>query len=389
MRMPRIVPLLILFALIAQSGESLAIGPGDLKKKAEKKAKEAAEKAAKGEKPEAPETPESPAEADSPGKTSKGDGGTVATVSTKFDFVPGNKVLLMDDFTRDELGEFPSRWKALIGNFDIVDSEGERWLRLNGEDGTVSIKSAGLPEKWTLEFDFHQPEMAGPSFTVIGLDANESHVWYSQIGGAGKFVTYNGPDGFHSTAEMPGGLSGRHHVSVMAAGRSLKIYVDRERLVNVPEMELANGQSVTALGIRFWRNGSDPIITSVRFAEGGKEKLDLLATPFVTQGIVFDSGSDRLKPESAPVLRQVSAYLKENPDVKVTITGHTDDVGDVAANQALSEKRAAAVAASLSGEFGIDASRMTPHGKGESAAIAPNDTPEGRAMNRRVEFSKS
>jgi OOP family OmpA-OmpF porin len=104
---------------------------------------------------------------------------------------------------------------------------------------------------------------------------------------------------------------------------------------------------------------------------------------------VFDSGSDRLKPESAPVLRQVATYLKENPEVKVMIAGYTDDVGDVAANQTLSEKRAAAVAASLAADFGIEALRLTASGMGESAPIAANDSPEGRAMNRRVEFSKS
>jgi len=85
----------------------------------------------------------------------------------------------------------------------------------------------------------------------------------------------------------------------------------------------------------------------------------------------------------------VSTYLKENPEVMVTITGHTDDVGETPANQTLSEKRAAAVAASLSTDFGIDASRLTPAGKGESQPIAKNDSLEGKAMNRRVEFAKS
>ena len=88
-------------------------------------------------------------------------------------------------------------------------------------------------------------------------------------------------------------------------------------------------------------------------------------------------------------MRQVSIYLKENPEVKVIITGHTDDVGDGAANQTLSEKRAAAVAASLSTDFGIEATRFTTAGKGESAPMSPNDSPEGKAMNRRVEFAKS
>jgi outer membrane protein OmpA-like peptidoglycan-associated protein len=294
----------------------------------------------------------------------------------------------MDDFTRDELGEFPSRWTAHTGNFDIVEFKGERWLRLNGTEGLIAIKADALPEKWTLEFDCYQENMTGPVFTVGGLAPNDAWIWYAGLGNNLNDVEFWAPK-VSSTAKVPGGLNGRHHVSIMVAGPSVKVYVDRERMANVPDLSLTPDQKVAALGFRIWRYNTDPMITNVRFAEGGKPKVDMMATPFVTHGIVFDSGSDHLKPESAPVLRQVSAYLKENPEVKVTITGHTDDVGDTGANQTLSEKRAAAVAASLSTDFGIDASRLATAGKGESEPMAKNDSPEGKAMNRRVEFAKS
>jgi OmpA-OmpF porin, OOP family len=388
----RLLAGLVVLSLLLPAGRTLAFGPGDLKKKAEKKAREAAEKAAGKTEAETPvpATSETASEPEgSEGSSTAGDG-TVGTVSTKFDFVPGAKVLLMDDFTREELGEFPAaRWKVLRGNFDTVEFKGERWFRLNGTDGLVAIKSDGLPDRWTLEFDFYQQEITGPVFTVGGLwPDSDAWVWSSAIGGSGKDVAFSGPE-VSSTAEVPGGLSGRHHVSLMANGQSVKVYVDRERVVNIPEMEFKRNESVAALGFRFWRYGPDPMITNVRFAEGGKEKVDMMATPFVTQGIVFDSGSDRLKPESAPVLRQVATYLKENAEVKVMITGHTDDVGETAANLALSEKRAAAVAASLSKDFSIDGARMATSGKGESVPMAANDSPEGKAMNRRVEFAKN
>jgi len=376
---------LVAACLLVNAGSAHAIGIGDLKKKAEKEAKKATEKAPKVETPSAPSSgTEAGSEAPAP---AGGDGGKVSAVSTKFDFVPGDKVILMDDFTRDELGEFPSRWKAHNGNFDTVEFEKERWLRLNGPEGIIAIKCDSLPEKWTLEFDCYQKEMTGPVFTVGGLYANsDAFVWYTALGNNANYVEVGGAAS--SAAQMPGGLNGRHHVSLMAAGTGLKVYVDRERMANVPEMTLKPEQKVAGLGFRMWRYGSDPMITNVRFAEGGKPKVDMMAAPFVTHGIQFDTGSDHLKPESAPVLRQVSTYLKENPDVKVTITGHTDDVGDTALNQSLSEKRAAAVAASLSTDFGIDASRLSTAGKGESEPMAKNDSPEGKAMNRRVEFAK-
>lgn len=390
--------LLFVLAAALVAGPAHALGTGDLKKRAEKKAKEEAEKKAKEKTDEAVEAPDASNDPDDEaGKDGSGDaggsgskgGGSVASVSTKFDFVPGSKVLLMDDFTRDELGEFPSRWKLMTGNFDVVEYKGKRWMRLNGGDGTVALKTESLPEKWTLEFDIDQAEITGPVFTVSGLaDLSRGSTWYVTIGNSGKAVAFVGPESMHSTADFPGGaLTGPHHVALMANGSSLKVYVDRERLVNVPEMNWGEW-APKYISIRLWRYDDDPRITNVRFAEGGKEKVDLLASPFVTHGIYFDSGSDRLKPESAPVLRQIGSYMKENAEVSVLITGHTDSDGADAANQTLSEKRAAAVAAALTADFGIDAGRMKAAGKGESTPLAPNDSPEGKSMNRRVEFSK-
>lgn len=391
MRTQGVISGLVVLGLLASAGGARAFGVGDLRKKAEEKARKAAEKAEPPSEARPAPAPAPAGEGSAPGGAGgAGDEGKVSSVSTKFDFVPGDRILLMDDFTRDELGEFPARWKLWRGNFDIVQYEGARWFRLNGEDGLVSIKSGALPEKWTLEFDYYHATMSGPVFAVGGLYANsESWVWEARIGGLGGTVSFSGPGDASSNAKAAGGLIGKHHVSVMVAGTSVKVYLDRERLVNIPELELKPDQTPAAVGFRFWRNSADPLITNVRFAEGGKPKVDMMAAPFVTHGIVFDSGSDRIKPESAPVLRQVAAYLKEHAEVQVMITGHTDDVGDKAANQTLSEKRAAAVAASLGLDFGIVAARLATGGKGESAPLAPNDSPEGKAMNRRVEFAKN
>ena len=81
--------------------------------------------------------------------------------------------------------------------------------------------------------------------------------------------------------------------------------------------------------------------------------------------------------------------LTEHPELKLTIEGHTDNVGAAAANQTLSEKRAAAVKQVLSGQFAVDAGRLESKGLGASAPAGSNDTPEGRQSNRRVELVKS
>jgi outer membrane protein OmpA-like peptidoglycan-associated protein len=87
-------------------------------------------------------------------------------------------------------------------------------------------------------------------------------------------------------------------------------------------------------------------------------------------------------------LKEVSGVLTENSGLKVQIVGHTDADGDDAANMDLSKRRAASVKAALINEFKIDADRLETDGKGETQPIDKNDTPAGKANNRRVEFIK-
>jgi outer membrane protein OmpA-like peptidoglycan-associated protein len=100
-------------------------------------------------------------------------------------------------------------------------------------------------------------------------------------------------------------------------------------------------------------------------------------------GLYFDFGSAALRPESNPVLDRIADLLKQDAALKLTIEGHTDNVGDAARNQALSEQRAQAVAAALASR-GIAAGRLTPVGRGATHPVADNATPVGRAKNRRV-----
>ena len=86
------------------------------------------------------------------------------------------------------------------------------------------------------------------------------------------------------------------------------------------------------------------------------------------------------------MLRQVATWLDANPAARLRITGHTDNVGTAASNLTLSQRRSASVAKVLATEFAIAADRFETAGKGDTQAIAGNAKPEGRAMNRRVEF---
>jgi len=100
---------------------------------------------------------------------------------------------------------------------------------------------------------------------------------------------------------------------------------------------------------------------------------------------LFETNSFNLKPEAKQKLDAYADYMKKHPDVKVKITGYTDDRGAAAYNQKLSEKRAKAVKQYLESQ-GIDANRVAAEGKGEANPVADNGTAEGRAKNRRVEL---
>ena len=103
-------------------------------------------------------------------------------------------------------------------------------------------------------------------------------------------------------------------------------------------------------------------------------------------GIFFDFNKSEVKAESRPALEQVAKLLQGTPALKVWVVGHTDWVGSVEANTALSNARAAAVVKALTQQLGIDPKRLAPQGVGPYAPVAANTTDEGRARNRRVEL---
>jgi outer membrane protein OmpA-like peptidoglycan-associated protein len=104
-------------------------------------------------------------------------------------------------------------------------------------------------------------------------------------------------------------------------------------------------------------------------------------------GIAFATGKSTLRPESDKVLTQIAALLTANPSWKMRVEGHTDNVGEDAANIALSELRAGAVVDWLT-RHGVDRSRLTAMGLGDTSPVADNGSEEGRSLNRRVELVK-
>ncbi len=135
--------------------------------------------------------------------------------------------------------------------------------------------------------------------------------------------------------------------------------------------------------------GLKMIYTKISYPTGTELEQHLATDRHVdVYGIYFDFASDRLRVESTPVLEEIAAVLSKNTDWKLSINGHTDNVGGDAANLELSKKRALAVKTALVQRYGIAVGRLTTGGLGAAQPQATNDTPEGRARNRRVELTR-
>ncbi|MBK9471295.1 MAG: OmpA family protein [bacterium] len=337
--------------------------------------------------PAAPEAGGDKAAAAAPGGTAVAED---MTLYTKYDFVPGDKVIFYDDLSREELGEFPSRWNLDHGVFEIAKAEGRNWI-LCTDKGIISPKVARgpLPEKYTVEMEFFSNADHDGWYTIHWVDAAGQRVGELRLGYSYMTrVVIN--DKELASKEVPKLPRGRHVLRIMATKSTIKCYVDQERIANVPKVaDFAPVGFLIEMDPYFENTGISRIGT-FRYAEGGKslrEQLDESGR-IVTHGILFDSGSDRIKAESFKTLTDIGTMLAEDASLRLSIEGHTDADGADDANLKLSQARAAAVRGYLGEKHGIDGGRLETKGLGEGKPIDTNDTPEGKANNRRVELVK-
>lgn len=347
--------------------------------------------------------------------STSGVAGTAPTLKaySKFDLIPGEQIIAFEDFSQDAVGDFPARWNTNSSG-EVVTLEGYegRWFQISGDGYFHPEFIDVLPENFTLEFD----AVAGPEFnyytTFIDLffvsASNSNMLRPDQKGRVEVSIHPYRSTGFGTTrvdvhdAEgknlinnsrdqlqlVVGGVAPKAHIAVWRQKQRLRVYLNEEKVWDLPRAFQND------IDYRFVMQGGakdgNPYIGNLRVAVGAPDTRNKLITEgkLVTRGILFDSGSDRIKPESYGTLKDIATVLAENPAVRVNIIGHTDSDGDETKNLELSKRRAAAVKEALSKEFAIDAKRMETDGKGEGQPAGPNDSPQGKANNRRVEFVK-
>jgi outer membrane protein OmpA-like peptidoglycan-associated protein len=315
------------------------------------------------------------------------------TLFTNYDFVPGNRVIFYDDMKNEEVGEFPFRWKLDRGVYEVVRLGQEFWIMAT-DDGSIRPKTpdAPLPPQYTVELEFYDngPEHTGNYFYIYWVDAEGNNIGECGVYGDDSTWLYILGKALSDKSLSKKLTKGIHTFRIMATARSIKCYVDEERVANVPQIE-----NFHPVGFRLrhrpYRDPNNPtLFRGFRYAEGGKSMREQLeeAGRIVTHGILFDVNSATIKGESYRTLQEIGQLLQDIPDLRLSIEGHTDSDGSDESNMTLSQKRADSVRTYLMTTFGVGPDRLESKGWGESKPVDTNDTAEGKANNRRVELVK-
>jgi OmpA-OmpF porin, OOP family len=324
----------------------------------------------------------------------------------KYDFVPGTEIIFEDNQEGEQNGEFPSKWDLVSGSVENANFDGQNviyFIKCNANSGGNIIpllKNSSedyLPEEFTVELDAWYGEKSS-NYYVNFADIKNQQKLDKTMRATEKWVRFSKNGGAYekdiNEKSYPGFSSGQYdktskwrHIAISFNTRALKAYIDDARIFNIPNL----GYNPTGITLSYHNPSGTTVgyIKNIRIAKGAVPLYDKFLTDgkFVTTGIKFDVNKATIKPESMGTINYVVKMMTEHPELKLSVEGHTDSDGEDAANQKLSEARAKSVLESMV-KLGISFDRLTSKGHGESKPMAGNDTTEGKAQNRRVEFVK-
>lgn len=335
-------------------------------------------------------------------------------VYSKYDFVPGDKTLFFDDFSNDFIGDLPSKWNTNgSGNIVKFNKVEGNWFELKAGYRLYAIPDLSqLPEDYTIEFDLltsgvSNKTSSGARVHVILSDANtfsngETH-YVSVSLPLGQYAPFNidtynffnGKAGMINsglTADIRDEVKNQPHIAISVTKKRFRLWVNEVKYVDIPrfieELNVLNYLKFHVYGLT--DSEERVFIKNVKVAEGGVDLRRKLMSEgkISTNGILFDSGSANIQPQSLGIVRQISQVLMQDDSIKLNIIGHTDSDGPNDSNLKLSKDRADAVKTALVNIYNISTDRLTTEGKGETEPVADNGTADGKAQNRRVEFVK-
>ena len=328
--------------------------------------------------------------------------------NTKYDFVPGDKILYFEDFAQDAVGDFPALWTTNGGGeVKTVNLASGNWFHMNKEDAVYCYtKSIAFPQNFIMEFDVIPDGNFSNGYTITFYEDPDNVELTDDLypGTKGLHISFDEgtwyTKGYHNEMDAGGWIEGQsttkpvvygqvNHVIIWVQNRRLRMYHQGAKVLDMPT-NIHAGTKFNRFRFSGWSTYSTPYVSNLKITTATPDMRSKLLTEgkLVTYGIYFDVNKDVVKAESFGTISEIAQTLKENPTVRIKIIGHTDSDGDDAKNLDLSRRRALSVKNTLVSQFGIDASRIQTDGKGETEPLAPNTTSESKAKNRRVEFIK-
>jgi len=352
-------------------------------------------------------------------KTENGSGTTDPglTSTTTYDFVPGSKVLLADNFEQDAIGQFPLKWYTRSkGEVVTLNTAKGKWLRLF--PGRFVSPIVNIGENSTIEFDLIMKWPMAGGYMVPAINFG-----FYDRGNKGEILSYDyrlknclqfGIAPYRSeaavqltsyenvakklesdkyrVANFESKIGSVIHVAISIQNERVRIWLDQEKIFDLPQAAPLNGNlnqlKIDMSSSNYTNDQLGYYVSNFRFAQGSSDNRSKLLTTgkLETNGILFATNSSEVKSDSEGTIKEVAEAMTENPDLNIKIIGHTDVVGKPEANLILSTKRAESVRNVLVKTYKINADRMETEGKGSSAPATDDNSEAGKTKNRRVEF---
>ncbi len=344
--------------------------------------------------PAAPASASAPPAAPAPAATLQSTaGGQPNFTLLKDEFIPGDNTVFFDDFTDMSAGDAPPHFKVRGASPELMEGGGIRQLTAKAK-GSLFPNLTTLPKNFTYEIVIKlDGKGRADSTLILSSKGKEILHWWLAVQTQEKYldlvVALRAPFQELGRKRVTVNLDQPVKLALWVQNGRMRSYVNGEKQLDFNQVDMPPIDSVE-MADSF--NGANPSLgyRTVRFAESTPDFSQVIASSgrYIVRGILFDTDSDVIKPESGPVIKQIARTLETNPNLKLLIEGHTDSVGDATHNMDLSKRRAEAVRAVLVSQFAVDASRLSSAGLGSTKPIDSNDTPQGRAQNRRVELVK-
>jgi outer membrane protein OmpA-like peptidoglycan-associated protein len=306
-------------------------------------------------------------------------------------FIPGEKTLFYDDFTDMGPNDAPPHFKVRGAAPQLMAAGDIRQLSISAK-GSLFPNLTALPKNFTFEAEMKADLKNRAIANLILLSKGKQILqWYLSVEQKHLelIVSLRSPYQELGRKRIPVSWNEPVKLALWVQNGRMRSFVNGEKHLDFNQVDMPAIDSIE-MAHDFFNDGSRIGYRTVRFAESTPDFSQVIASTgrYVTYGILFDTGSDRLKPESAPVIQSIARGLEANPGLQLVIEGHTDSVGNAAHNLDLSKRRAEAVKAVLVTQFRIDEARLSTAGLGATKPLGPNDTPQGRSQNRRVELVK-